>query len=352
MAAEINFEQVIAALPQLDAGELANMINRASSLLLNKEIGDVAIGDVAIGSVAKKKVAAIPSQLERNHEWTKFVLADATMNGWESFVMRTSKLNKETQEKEVTEVELRESVETEKGHVFADTGKSMSQGQAMCYGKLLRDREDVVWKDFDSQYAQVAPKASAKVVKKSSQQVEEEKKKKAAEKEAEKERKAAEKAAEKAKKEEEKRKKEEEKAAKKPVSKTIVPRPRPRSPAPAAAAAVVVEEVEEMPELEALPAPVVVAPVVVAPKGIVMKKKVVKEVRPAVDPFKLPEDCTHNVWLWKETQYLRDADNYLWLFDATTQEQGDFKGRYNYAKDEIEECEEPQFVEDEEELDA
>jgi hypothetical protein len=211
----------------------------------------------------------------------------------------------------------------------------------MCYGKLLRDRKDVVWKDFDSQYEQVAPKASAKV----------EKKKKAAEKEAEKERKAAEKAAEKAKKEEEKRKKEEEKAAKKPVSKTIVPRPRPRSPAPAAAVAVAaveeVEEVEEMPELEALP-----APVVVAPKGIVMKKKVVKEVRPAVDPFKLPEDCTHNVWLWKETQYLRDADNYLWLFDATTQEQGDFKGRYNYAKDEIEECEEPQFVEDEEELDA
>ena len=350
MAAEINFEQVIAALPQLDAKELTNMINRASSLL-DKAIGGVAIGSVAIGSAAKKKVAAIPNQLERNHEWTKFVLADATMNGWEPFVMRTSKLNKETQEKEVTEVMLRESVETEGGHVFADTGKSMSQGQAMCYGKLLRDREDVVWKDFDSQYAQVAPKASAKVVKKTSQQVEEEKKKKAAEKEAEKERKAAEKAAEKAKKEEEKRKKEEEKAAKKPASKTIVPRPRPRSPVPAAPAPAPVEaaavEEEEMPELEALP-----APVAVAPKGIVMKKKVVKEVRPAVDPFKLPEDCTHNVWLWKETHYVRDADNYLWLFDATTEEQGGFKGRYNYAKDEIEECEEPQFVEDVEELDA
>jgi len=331
---EINFEQVIAALPQLDAGELADMMDRASSLL-KKAIGD--------GSVAKKKVAAIPNQLERNHEWTKFVLADATMNGWEPFVMRTSKLNKETQEKEVTEVMLRESVETEGGHVFGDTGKSMSQGQAMCYGKLLRDREDVVWKDFESQYEQVAPKASAKVVKKTSQQVEEEKKKKAAEKEAEKERKAAEKAAEKAKKEEEKRKKEEEKAAKKPASKTIVPRPRPRSAAPAAAVEEVVEE--EMPELETLPVAVAVVPVI-------MKKKVVKEVRPAVDPFKLPEDCTHNVWLWKETHYVRDADNYLWLFDAKTEEQGDFKGRYNYAKDEIEECEEPQFVEDMDDLDA
>jgi len=335
---EIGFEQVIAALPQLDAGELADVMDRASSLL-KKAIGGVA---------AKKKVAAIPSQLERNHEWTKFVLADATMNGWEPFVMRTSKLNKETQEKEVTEVELRESVETEGGHVFADTGKSMSQGQAMCYGKLLRDRNDAVWQDFESQYEQVAPKASAKVVKKTSQQVQEEKAAKEAAKEAEKARKAAEKEAEKRRKEEEKAAKE---AAKKSVAKKgiIVPQPRPRSPAPGAAvaavAAVVVEE--EMPGLEPLPAAAAAAAV---PKAkAIVAKKVVKEVRPAVDPFKLPEDCTHNVWLWKETQYLRDADNYLWLWDAEASEQGEFKGRYNYAKDEIEECEEPQFAE---ELDA
>ena len=335
---EIGFEQVIAALPQLDAGELAEVMDRASSLLKK-----------AIGGVSKKK-GVTPHQLERNHEWTKFVLADATMNGWEPFVMRTSKLNKETQEKEVTEVELRESVETEGGHVFADTGKSMSQGQAMCYGKLLRDRNDTIWQEFEAQYEQVAaPKASvAKVVKKTSQQVQEEKAAKEAAKEAEKARKAAEKEAEKRRKEEEKAAKE---AAKKSVAKKgiIVPQPRPRSPAPGAAvaavAAVVVEE--EMPGLEPLPAAAAAAAV---PKAkAIVAKKVVKEVRPAVDPFKLPEDCTHNVWLWKETQYLRDADNYLWLWDAEASEQGEFKGRYNYAKDEIEECEEPQFAE---ELDA
>jgi len=334
---EIGFEQVIAALPQLDAGELADVMDRASSLL-KKAIGGVA---------AKKKVAAIPSQLERNHEWTKFVLADATMNGWEPFVMRTSKLNKETQEKEVTEVELRESEETEGGHVFADTGKSMSQGQAMCYGKLLRDRNDAVWQDFESQYEAVAPKASvAKVVKKTSQQVQEEKAAKEAAKEAEKARKAAEKEAEKRRKEEEKAAKE---AAKKSVAKKgiIVPQPRPRSPAPGAAvAAVAVVVEEEMPGLEPLPAAAAAA----VPKAkAIVAKKVVKEVRPAVDPFKLPEDCSHNVWAWKGTYYLRDGDSYLWLWDAEASEQGEFKGRYNYAKDEIEECEEPQFAE---ELDA
>lgn len=350
MAAEqemsIGFEQVIAALPQLDAGELADVMDRASSLL-KKAIG---------GAQLKKKVGTTPHQLERNHEWTKYVLADATMNGWESFVMRTSKLNKETEEKEVTEVELRESVETEGGHVFADTGKSMSQGQAMCYGKLLRDRNDVVWQDFEAQYEAVAPKASAKVVKKTSQQVQEEKMAKDAAAAVEKQRKADEKAAEKAKKEAEKKKKEEEKAAKeaakKPVSKmTIAPRPRQRSPAPAEveapvpvaveAVAVVEEAVKDgMPELE------------VAVKKV---KKVLKEVkeakveRPAVDPFVPRVGGGLKKWIWNEMEYLRDEDNYVWVFDAATKSEGEFKGRYNYEKDVIEECDEPQF---DDELDA
>jgi hypothetical protein len=249
MAAEqemtIGFEQVIAALPQLDAEELADVMDRASSLLKK-----------AIGGAPLKKKGVTPHQLERNHAWTNYVLADATMNGWVSFVMKTSKLNKETEEKEVTEVTLRESVEKDGVHVFADTGKPMSQGQAMCYGKLLRDREDVVWKDFESQYEQVAPKASAKVVKKTSQQVQEEKAEKARKAEEEKARKAAEKEEEKKKKEEEKKKKEEEKEAKKPVSKvvTIAPRPRPRLPAPVEVEAPVPVAVE-VPVVVEAPAP-------------------------------------------------------------------------------------------------
>jgi len=359
MAVEIGFEEVIAALPQLDAEELADVMDRASSLLKK-----------AIGGAPLKKKGVTPHQLEKNHEWTKYVLGDAIMNGWESFVMKTSKMNKETDEKEVTEVLLRESVETEGGHVFADTGKSMSQGQAMCYGKLLRDQKHVIWEEFETQYEQVAPRASVvkKVVKKTSQEVQEEKAAEKKKKEEEKARKAAEKEAEKQKKEEEKKKKEEEKAAKKkPVSKvmTIVPRPRPSAAAPVAVAVAVAVEEDEMPALEEN-VPVVaavVAPVVapVATKAVsqavsVVKKKKevkeVKEVRPAMDPFKLPEDATHNLWLWKEITYMRDGDNYIWMYDAKTEEQGDFKGRYNYEKDEIEECDEPQFVEDEEELDA
>lgn len=379
----IGFEQVIAALPQLDAAELADVMDRASSLLKK-----------AIGGGAPLKKGVTPHQLERNHAWTNYVLADSTMNGWTSFVMKTTKMNKETEEKEVTEVLLRESVETESGHVFADTGKPMSQGQAMCYGKLLRDHNDVVWQDFEAQYEAMAPKASVKasvkkVVKKTSQEVQEEKQKKELAAAQEKARKAAEKEEEKKeekrKKEEEKKKKEEEKAKQKPVSKvvTIAPRPRSRSPVPAAvevpaeveapvavavveapvAVAVVEAPVEEaMPALEPLPTVVEEAvkegmPALepykvvkaVTKKKVMIPKKVVVEERPAVDPFVPRVGGGMKRWTWKETEYLRDEDNYIWVFDAVAKATGEFKGCYDYKTDVIVECDEPQFEEDEEE---
>ena len=352
----IGYKQVMEALPQLNAVELADVMDRASTLL--KKV---------IGSAPSKKVGTTPHQLERNHEWTKFVLADATMNGWESFVMRTSKTNKDTEEKEVTEVSLRESVETEGGHVFADTGKSMSQGQAMCYGKLLRDRDDPIWKDFEAQYEQVAaPKASTvKVVKKTSQEVQEEKMAKEQKKEEEKKKKEEKKEEEKKKKEEEKKKKEEEKAAKeaakKPVVKAgiVMPQPRLRSPAPApapapavavvaaVAEAVPVEEEAEMPALEPLPVAVVekvvekavVKAVAPAKKKIVQVKQVV-QARPEVDPFDAGE-AGEKQWEWKGKTYIRYADNLMYLWDQENDEYGAFQGRYNYEKDVIEECEEP-----------
>ena len=326
----IGFDQVMAALTQLDAGELAEVLDRASTLLKK-------VIERGGAPLKKKAVGGVPHQLERNQEWTKYVLADASMNGWDSFEMRTSKLNKETNEKEYFEVSLRESVRTENGHVFADTGKSMSQGQAMCYAKLLRDRNDAVYVEFSEQYDNmVEPKMVAvkKVVKKTSQQVQEEK----AAKEA-----AA--AAEKKRKEDEKAAKEAEKAAKlKPVVKgktpIVVPRPRERvstpTPAADAAAAVVVEEEAGMPELEALPVASTVA------KKVVVKKPApaVKPARPEVDPFDAGDDGM-TLWTWKGVEYIRYADNYVYLWKAEEGAYGEFQGRYNYALDAFEECENP-----------
>ena len=337
----IGFDQVMAALTQLDAEELAEVLDRASTLLKK-------VIERGGAPLKKKAVGGVPHQLERNQEWTKYVLADASMNGWDSFEMRTSKLNKETNEKEYFEVSLRESVRTENGHVCADTGKSMSQGQAMCYAKLLRDRNDAVYVEFSEQYDNIVePKMVAvkKVVKKTSQQVQEEKAAKEAAAAAEKKRKEDEKAAEKKRKEDEKAAKEAEKAAKlKPVVKgkspIVVPRPRERvstpTPAADAAAAVVVEEEAGMPELEALPVASMVA------KKVLVKKPApaVKPARPEVDPFDAGDDGM-TLWTWKGVEYIRYADNYVYLWKAEEGAYGEFQGRYNYALDAFEECENP-----------
>ena len=286
----IGFDQVIAALSQFDAGELVELLDKASTMLKK----------VHARGPPKKKAGAPQPQLERNQEWVKYVLADATMNGWESFVARTSKLNKETNQKVFLEVTLRESVKTANGHVFADTGKHMSQGQAMCYAALLRKDKPAEYAEFSEQYDNVVePKMVEKkekvVVKVTSEQVEREraleKIRKEQEKEAEKKRKEAEK--------EEKKKKEKSPVVK---GKPPVVTPKLRSSA---------SEVE------------------------------VKEL-PAVDPF-VPAETGLKKWIWKDVLHLRDGENYVWLVNADTQQMGAFQGRYNYKEDKMEECTEPEF---------
>jgi len=68
-----------------------------------------------------------------------------------------------------------------------------------------------------------------------------------------------------------------------------------------------------------------------------------------VDPFVPRVGGGLKKWNWNETEYLRDEDNYVWVFDAVNKCEGEFKGRYNYEKDVFEECAEPEF---EDELDA
>lgn len=351
---EIDYEQVLAALDQLTVEELAGVVDRASTLLKKA---------IAKGIPSKKKVGVIPSQLEQNHEWIKYVLGDARLNGWESFEMRCTKTNKTTGDKVIEEVVMAGSVERVDGvHVFSDTENEMSQGHAMCYSKRLKDRNDIVYQTFLENYGAVCSgtvKKAAKVVKKTSAEVEVEKALKEAEKKAEKEfkeaQKKAEKAAKEAEKEAEKKKKEDEKAAAaaakvKPVARAgiLVPvkRERTASPVPAVTAttatATAVEEEAAMPALEALPT---IASPVAAPVATVVPKKMVKKVqvkaaRPEVDPFEAGPSGEKR-WEWNGVLYVRYADNLMYLWDVENNEYGAFQGRYNYELDAIEQCEEP-----------
>ena len=151
---------VIADLGQLEVEQLTNAMERVQRLLKG----------------LKKR--NVPPQLERNHEWVKYVLEVAEMNGWESFVMRTTKTDKSTGEKIIEEILMSHSAEREDGmHVFADTGKEMTIGQAMCYSKVLKDRNDEVYQLFCSEYNENVPSMAPvpRVVRKTSAQVAEEK---------------------------------------------------------------------------------------------------------------------------------------------------------------------------------
>ena len=336
----IGYEQLIASLDHLDVEQLAGVVDRASSLL--KKV-------IVKGVPSKKKgTGVVPPQLEQNHEWVKYVLGDAQLNGWESFEMRSKKTDKETGGKHEEVVVMRESEEKEGVHVFADTGKEFTQKDAMSYSKLLKDRNDDLYKAFMEDYSSMTgPKKEATtkvVVKKTSEELEREKEEKAAAKEREKEEKKAVKEREKAEKAAEKaREKAEKEAEKIPQKKMVlipVKRDRSSSPAPAAAAA-------------AAAAPTAVA-VSTPQKKMVVKKPTapVKAARPEADPFVPGKDGGLVKWSWNEKEYLRDGDNYVWLYDETEEEAGAFQGRYNYKLDAIEDCEEPTYGdEDDEEVD-
>ena len=338
----IGYEQLLATLDQLDVEELATIMDRASTLL-KKAIGKVPL--------KKKGTGVVPPQLEQNHEWVRYVLGDARLNGWESFEMSSTKTDKSTGEKIVEVVTMAGSVEREDKNVFADTGKEFTQKDAMSYSKILKDRKDELYQTFLEEYSmQAGPKKDAiekVVVKKTSAELEQEKAAKAAEKEREKAEKAAEKEREKAAKAAEKEREKAEKAAekarekaekdavKKPEKKVLlvpVKRERSQSPAPGSSET----------------ATAATAEVLTPQKKIAVKKPMapVKAARPEVDPF-VAEEGELKQWEWNGKVYVRDGENYVWAWNEEEDDTGDFQGRYNYKLDAMEDCEEPITEEDE-----
>ena len=324
----IGYKQVIEALPQLNAVELMEVIRTSTRL----------------------KKGVTPHQLEnKGNKWIEYALGDAQLNGWLSFVTRTTKMDKSMEEKIIEEVLMRESVQREDGvHVFADTKKEMTAGQAYWYSKMLKDNGYALYAEFSELYSKITGlplRKPLRIVRKTSAQVEEEK----AEEEAKKVReKAMEKAAKEAEKAMKKAAKEalkaEVKKAKKEVLKAMKEQYEKESRTKTLESFMRMKNYEEE-KAEKQREKEEKAEKQCEEKSIVKKKRYVPKPtpRPAVDPFVPRVGGGMKKWRWNEMEYLRDEDNYIWLFDAETNSEGDFKGRYNYEKDEIEECDEPQF---------
>jgi hypothetical protein len=335
MASErIGMEQLLESVAALDAEELVLIIEAASTRLKK-------VGTKSLSKGKRVSTGKTPSQLQHNNEWVNFIKEDARLNGWEAFEAKKTVTDKVTGKKTEWMVEMAGSVEREDGmHVFSDTGALFEHANAMSYSKILKDRNDPLYQQFlEAFMEQVGEVVTLKkeVRKISAAEAAAEKKRKdeekAMEKAAEKAQKESEKArvkAEKdAEKEAEKARKDAEKAAKaKPVVQKAVPLVQPvkRLPSPAPV---------PVDAAAALPSASPVATVVKKMPGAPVKVK-------AVDTFKCKE---HDVvqWVWKGETYLRDWRNFVWREEDGVI--GDFQGVYIFAKDVIEEAEEPVYDE-------
>jgi len=343
MASEnvIGMEQLLESVAALNAEELLQLIDAASTRL--KKVGMPKGKRVSKGEV--------PSQLQKNYEWVSYVLGDARLNGWEAFTIKKTQTDKVSGLKTEVETDMAGSVECEDGtFVYSDTNEVFTHGHAMSYSKMLKDRNDPLYTQFleafSEQVGEVAAPKKKEVKKISAAEAAAEKKKKeeekAMEKAAEKAQKEHEKAIEKERKEAEKAAqkawKEAEKAAKaKPVvQKAPVVTPVKRLPSPAPAAAASAASASPLPTASVVPlaSPVVTTVTKKAPTAPVKAAK-------AKDPF-VCEEGELIPWEWKGDKYVRDSRNFVWQFEEGVDfNMGEFVGAYIFAKDVIEEAEEP-----------
>ena len=302
---KITVDELVAALKEFDAKDLWKIVEQAQAELKKREKEPKTVKK---GSMPK---GVQPAQLRKNCEWVKFTLQHALTNGWESFTVS----QKKTEEgKSITEeVTMSESVMHEGAHVYADSlDTQIVHAQAMSLSKQRKDSGHESYAEFEEQFVEeekeevvVQPSTVVKMTAAEKKAIAEEKKEqKRLEVE---ERKEARKLASEMKKAE----KEEEKAAKKlareeekEAKKLAKVKPTTKSPIPAAALKT--------------KAPVK-APV----------KAPAKE-----EEWTAPSNGMVRAWPYKGKNYLRNAENEVWLRGADGG-LGKWQGIYMQEEDRI-----------------
>jgi len=342
---------LIAQVKSLDSSDLFKLMK---TMLVEAEKKSKSIGKPvkAAKAVAKKSGSqpkgVVPTQLRLPKAWVSFVKEYCTENGWDSFVVSTTKKDKVTGEK-ITEVithpasELHEGVYVFEGSVTAAQPKgktlipkdAMSLSKQMWSAKEKTGTHEAVYNEFLASYTDTiaevkveaeveAQPVKAVVVRKTAAEKEleaaekknavaKEKLEKAQLKAAEKQKKDNEKAAAKQRKEEAKKQKEASPKSAKPVK-----------AAKPATEATPVKEVKEV----KVPA---------APKKPAAAKKVIEKA------WTCPADGAVYPWTFKGAKYVRNSDNQVWEAENET-DAGDWAGVYDPATDSIDDsAEEPLF---------
>jgi hypothetical protein len=374
---EIDVPTFIAAAKHFDGADLFKVIG---ALLKQAEKSSKSAGKSSTkrGVTAKKAKDApkgkTPRQLRKNNAWVAFTLKHAQENGWESFIVKSSRKDKETgevteEEIEMPASELHDGCYVYEGSVSESTpsGRQIIHKEAMSLSKARKESHPS-WEEFLASYEEEAASETESVAAKSTTSSKVTVRKTAAEKAEEKAAKEKAAAEEKARKAELREAKKAETAARKEAAKAEVEE---RKAARAAAKAEKEKAAaKEKARKEAEKASKVKKTVVkAAPKPAAVVKAAAKPVaapvkaaggagavavaakRPVVEddwtPPAVEGGCKS--WSFKGKTYFRNADNELWL-KKSNGTVGDWQGVYLPAEGRIDDSvPEPSYGEEDEE---
>ena len=347
-------DNIKVALKGLDIHDILALIKAASAEAEKKakSAGLKATSNKKKGSAPK---GISPPQLAKPRAWVEYVLKYALENGWESFVCKTNKKNKETGEEIIEEIEMPGSVMHNECWVYEGSvteknpsGKQPIHKEAMSLSKTWWSPKEKtgthpeIYEAFEEQYvppevdeptSSETSSSSSKVVHKmtaAEKEAEKEAKKaaKEAEKEAKKAAKEAEKEAKKAAKEAEKAEKKAAKEAEKAPKKLAEKKPTGPIKASAVASTLAAKKatttaVDKKEEPKPLP------------------KKVVKK-----EEWTCPNDGNVYPWEFKGKKYFRNYDGEVW--EDEDGGLGAWAGKYDTATAKIDDSvPEPEYADEE-----
>lgn len=343
-AEEVDIAAVLAAAKSLSASDLFKVIKECTKEA-EKRMKAAEKSTPAKRTSAKKAGSApkgkTPHQLRKNNAWVAFTLKHAQENGWEPFVVNSTRKDKETGETISEEIEMPGSVLHEGAHIYEDsvtestpTGRQIIHKEAMSLSKQRKETHPS-WDEFLASYEE-EPASETESTAKSTTSSKVTVRKTAAEKATEKAEKDAAKAKEKAEKAEAReakkkaiaeRKAAEEKAkaerkAAREEAKAEKEKAKAEKPAKSAKVTKTVAKTKAVPVKAAAPPKQTAEPVVRAAGGAGARRPVV--VAEWIPPA---EEGAVKEWSYKGKVYLRNSDNEIWL-KAADGGVGEWQGVY------------------------
>jgi hypothetical protein len=368
---EIDIAAILAAAKTLEASDLFKLIKEctkeAEKRMKSAEKSTSTKRAVKkAGSAPKGKT---PHQLRKNNAWVAFTLKDAQENGWEGFVVNSTRKDKTTGEEISEEIEMPASVLHGEFYVYEDSvtestpdGRKIIHKEAMSLSKQRKETHPS-WEKFLATYEE-EPASESESVAKSTVSSKVTVRKTAAEKQAEKELKDAEKIAEKAVKDAARAAKKAESDAKKAQLRAEIDERKAERAAKKAEKEAEAEKAKAEKEAAKLAkvtkttvvkAKAVPAKAAVAPKAVVKAAVAAPTVKAAggagakrpviVAEWVPPTDGEVKVWSYKGKVYFRNSEDEVWL-KAADGGLGAWQGVYLVTEDRIDDSiPEPTFVE-------